>query len=58
LADAERCEVLAVARCRSFIRVEVVFHQGDPGDTLHLMLRIGRGRIEVLDVDAVSHLAR
>ena len=34
--------VLAMARRRSFSRGEVVFHEGDPGDTLHL---IDRGHV-------------
>ena len=44
LAEAERREVLAVARRRRFIRGEVVFHEGDPGDTLHL---IAKGHVAV-----------
>jgi CRP-like cAMP-binding protein len=44
LADAERRDVLAVARRRRFIRGEVVFHEGDPGDTLHL---IAKGHVAV-----------
>jgi len=37
--DVER--LLATARRRTFVRGEVVFHEGDPADTLHL-LRTGR----------------
>ena len=44
LAEAERREVLAAARRRRFIRGEVVFHEGDPGDTLHL---IAKGHVAV-----------
>jgi CRP-like cAMP-binding protein len=36
--------LLAVARRRTFHRNEVVFHRGDPGDTLHL---IAKGRFAV-----------
>src|SRR5664279_6410691 len=36
--------VLATARRRRFARREVVFHEGDPGDTLHL---IDRGHVAV-----------
>jgi CRP/FNR family cyclic AMP-dependent transcriptional regulator len=36
--------LLTVARRRRFHRNEVVFHRGDPGDTLHL---IGKGRFAV-----------
>jgi len=44
LAEAERREVLAAARRRHFARGEVVFHEGDPGDTLHL---IAKGHVAV-----------
>ena len=37
LDDDEQREVLAAARRRRFKRNEVVFHDGDPGDTLHLV---------------------
>ena len=39
LDEAEQRQVLAVARRRRFKRNEVVFHDGDPGDTLHLIIR-------------------
>lgn len=39
-----RRRVLAGARLRRFARGEVVFHEGDPGDTLHL---IAKGRVAV-----------
>lgn len=42
LSDDERREVLRLARRRRFSRHEVVFHEGDPGDTLHL---IDRGHV-------------
>ncbi len=38
LDDDEEREVLAAARRRRFKRNEVVFHDGDPGDTLHLVV--------------------
>lgn len=41
LPEAEVRRVIAVARRRRFGRNEVVFHRGDPADTLHL---IARGR--------------
>lgn len=44
LSEADRQRVLATARRRVFARREVLFHEGDPGDTLHL---IGRGRVAV-----------
>src|SRR5215204_6730047 len=31
-------QVLSIARRRTFGRNEVVFHRGDPGDTLHLVV--------------------
>ena len=39
LDDDERREVLAAARRRRFKRNEVVFHDGDLGDTLHLVVK-------------------
>jgi CRP-like cAMP-binding protein len=38
LDDEEQREVFAAARRRRFKRNEVVFHDGDPGDTLHLVV--------------------
>jgi CRP-like cAMP-binding protein len=37
LGEEERRGVLASARRRSFGRREVIFHAGDPGETLHLI---------------------
>jgi CRP/FNR family cyclic AMP-dependent transcriptional regulator len=37
-------EVLRTARRRRFKRGEIVFHEGDPGDTLHLL---AKGRVKV-----------
>jgi CRP-like cAMP-binding protein len=37
LSDDERRAVLAITRRRRFDRNEVIFHEGDPGDTLHLV---------------------
>jgi CRP-like cAMP-binding protein len=39
LDDHEQREVLAAARRRRFKRNEVVFHDGDPGDTLHMVVK-------------------
>jgi CRP-like cAMP-binding protein len=44
LNEADRREILAVCRRRKFARGEVVFHEGDPGDTLHL---IAKGHVAV-----------
>lgn len=38
LDEAERARLLTAGRHRRFARREVVFHQGDPGDCLHLIL--------------------
>lgn len=37
LSDSERRDLLAMARRRRFGRGEIIFHEGDPGDTLHLV---------------------
>ena len=37
--EEARRDVLKVARRRRFARNEVVFHEGDEGDTLHLLLK-------------------
>lgn len=39
LDEDDRRTVLAAARRRRFKRNEVVFHDGDPGDTLHLIVQ-------------------
>jgi CRP-like cAMP-binding protein len=39
LSDDERRALLSVARRRKFARGEVIFHEGDPGDTLHLVAK-------------------
>src|SRR5690349_9438644 len=38
LGEAERAAVLAAARRRTFARGEVVFHEEDPADSLHLVV--------------------
>src|SRR5438270_10521133 len=42
LGDDERRTVLSLAHRRRFGKGEIIFHEGDPGDTLHL---IAKGRI-------------
>ena len=42
LTEGERREVLAMARRRQFKRGEVLFHEGDPADTVHF---IAEGRV-------------
>lgn len=44
VGEEEQRELLASTRRRRFARREVLFHEGDPGDTLHL---IDRGRVAV-----------
>lgn len=44
VSEEQARAVLAVARRRRFKRGEVVFHEGDPGDTLHL---VDRGHVAV-----------
>src|SRR3989442_10857059 len=42
LSEEDRRRVLSSTRRRKFARREVLFHEGDPGDTLHL---IDKGRV-------------
>ena len=49
-----RRRVLAGARLRRFARGEVVFHEGDPGDTLHL---ISKGRVAIRVATAIGDTA-
>jgi CRP-like cAMP-binding protein len=44
LPETDREAVLAAARRRRFARNEVLFHEGDPGDSLHL---IAKGHVAV-----------
>lgn len=44
LSAEERRRLLSLARRRRFRRGEVVFHEGDPGDTLHL---IDKGHVAI-----------
>ncbi|MDQ4118686.1 MAG: Crp/Fnr family transcriptional regulator [Actinomycetota bacterium] len=44
LDESERSQLFAAAEPRRYGRREVVFHEGDPGDTLHLVLS---GRLAV-----------
>jgi CRP/FNR family transcriptional regulator, cyclic AMP receptor protein len=46
VAEEEVRQLKAVARRRRFARGEVVFHQGDPGDSLHL-IEAGRFLVSV-----------
>jgi CRP/FNR family transcriptional regulator, cyclic AMP receptor protein len=44
LPEAERRALIAGARRKRYAKGEVIFHEGDPGDTLHLL---ARGRVGV-----------
>jgi CRP-like cAMP-binding protein len=39
LSEEDRRSLLSTARRRKFARNEVIFHEGDPGDTLHLLAK-------------------
>jgi CRP-like cAMP-binding protein len=54
LPEAEVAAFLAMARRRVFARDEVVFHRGDPADTLHL---IHKGRFAVRVTTALGDSA-
>ena len=45
LPPEEIRRVLAMARRRTFSRGEVVFHEGDPADSLHLIAKVS-GRLK------------
>lgn len=55
LTDEERKEVLQAARPRRFAKGEAVFHEGDPGESLHLV-RSGRlvARVSTSSGDTVT----
>ncbi len=44
LSEPDRRELLAISRRRKFSKGEVVFHEGDPGDTMHL---VAKGHVAV-----------
>ena len=54
LSEEEQRAVLAIAHRRTFGRGEVVFHRGDPGDTLHL---VARGRFATRVVTPLGETA-
>jgi len=54
LAVEQKRAVLGLARRRKFSRGEVVFHEGDPGDTLHL---IERGHVAVRVTTPLGEMA-
>ena len=44
LSDEDKRRVVSVARRRRFGRSEVIFHEGDPGDSMHLL---AKGRVGI-----------
>lgn len=44
LPETDKRRVLSAARLKRFSRNEVIYHEGDPGDTLHL---ISKGRVAI-----------
>ena len=54
LAEDERRQVLAIARRRRFRRGEVVFHEADPANALHLVVK---GRFAVRTTTFLGELA-
>jgi len=57
LPEPELRRLVAIAKRRRFARGEVVFHRGDPADTLHLIARgrfIARVETGTGDIVAVS----
>ena len=44
LSEADRARVLAATRPCRFDRGEIIFHEGEPGESLHL---VRRGRLGV-----------
>jgi CRP-like cAMP-binding protein len=52
--EAELREMLSVARRRRFSRGEIVFHEGDPADSLHLVVK---GRFAVRRMTPLGSIA-
>lgn len=57
LSPQVRTQILGAARPRQYARGDVVFHEGDPGDTLHLV-RSGRLAVRVSTDDGESATLR
>jgi CRP-like cAMP-binding protein len=53
--EEDRRRLLAATRRKKFARREVLFHDGDPADTVHLL---DRGRVIVLDPEGLARRAR
>ncbi len=54
LADNDRRELVQLARRRRFARGEVIFHEGDPGETMHL---VTQGHVAVRVTTALGDVA-
>ena len=54
LADDDRRELVQLARRRRFARGEVIFHEGDPGETMHLVIQ---GHVAVRVTTALGDVA-
>lgn len=54
LDDGQRAQVLAATQRRTFRRGQSVFHQGDPGDTLHLLQK---GHVAIRVATSVTEFA-
>ena len=54
LTPAEQQALLAMARRRRFRRSEVIFHEGDPGDSVHL---IDKGHVAIRVTTPVGDVA-
>lgn len=54
LSEEDRGALVRLARRRRFARGEVVFHEGDPGDTMHL---VTRGHIAVRTTTPLGDVA-
>ncbi|MGZ4675366.1 MAG: Crp/Fnr family transcriptional regulator [Acidimicrobiia bacterium] len=54
LAEDDRRELVRLARRRRFARGEVIFHEGDPGDALHL---IAQGHVGIRTTTPLGDVA-
>ncbi len=52
--EGDRREILSRARRRKFARGEILFHEGDPADSLHI---ISRGRVAIGSSTALGDVA-
>jgi CRP/FNR family transcriptional regulator, cyclic AMP receptor protein len=57
LPEPERRSLLSLARRHRFAKGEVVFHEGDPGETLHLIER-GRAAVRLTTPFGDVHIVR